>query len=93
MLQKSSGLINNLEEMRFGLTPVIAILQTELAGVAMYYIYQVDVFFVPYLIILTAFSVSISNALLIACVPMKKILVSFLISLFFSSLSIFLSVI
>jgi len=70
----------SIEGKRFGLTPTIVILQTELAAIAIYYISQlVDAPIYILISVVTIFA-SIGNALNIACVHMKYILLCFGIS-------------
>ena len=71
---------DDLEKKRFGLTPVIVILQTEFAGIAIYFISQLPNAPIYILISIVAILTSIGNALNIACVPMKYVISSFGIS-------------
>ena len=69
-----------IEEKRFGLTPIIVILQTELAAISIYYISQLANTPIYLLISIVAIFASIGNALNIACVHMRYILYCFGIS-------------
>ena len=70
----------SIEGKRFGLTPIIIILQTELAAISIYYISQLSDTPIYILISVVAVFASIGNALNIACVHMKYILLCFGIS-------------
>jgi len=70
----------SIEGKRFGLTPIIVILQTELAAISIYYISQLSDTPIYILISVVAVFASIGNALNIACVHMKYILLCFGIS-------------
>ena len=70
----------SIEGKRFGLTPIIVILQTELAAISIYYISQLSDTPIYILILVVAVFASIGNALNIACVHMKYILLCFGIS-------------
>ena len=69
-----------IEEKRFGLTPIIVIIQTELAAISIYYISQLENTPIYLLISIVAIFASIGNAFNIACVHMKYILLCFGIS-------------
>jgi len=70
----------SIEEKRFGLTPIIVILQTELAAISIYYISQLADTPIYLLISIVAIVASVGNALNIACVHMRYILYCFGIS-------------
>jgi len=69
-----------IEQKRFGLSPIIVILQTELAAISIYYISQLENTPIYLLISIVAIFASIGNALNIECVHMKYILLCFGIS-------------
>ena len=74
---QSENLWIDLDKKRIGLTPIIIILQTELAAIAIYYVSKLNDFSTFIIILVIAYLASIGNALNIACVNMRYIIYFF----------------
>ena len=74
---QSENLWIDLDKKRIGLTPIIIILQTELAAIAIYYVSKLNDFPTFIIILVIAYLASIGNALNIACVNMRYIIYFF----------------